>query len=233
MQYNYTMRTKCAVCGNRGIPRKEVNLTVCQSCGYTWQTELVNIFEYDSDYITRAYSNAPVIEMSWLRLGLLITTLGKTDGTILDIGYGDGSFARAAQTSGFTVYGYDVNPTEYGISRIHSLKHAFDNKLDCVTLFDSYEHMLNIEDIFSLNTEYFVLTVPYFDRFYNDGGTIEDISNWKHYKPDEHLHYFTGRSLGILFSRHGYEHVRALPLEDAIRKDVNKPNTMTYVFKEL
>lgn len=110
--------------------------------------------------------------------------------TVLDYGSGVGWF-KAWAPQGITVYSYDTG--EYPQTGIELLMY------DVTCFWDVLEHIRDfdvIEPILALSR--------------NVAGTVpikpEDIafSNWKHFKPGEHLHYWTEETLTGLFGRYGF-----------------------------
>lgn len=195
----------------------------CHSCGHLWQYRPAPI-EYGKKYL-ETYKGRPTLELSWVRLAFLY--IYKKDGRILDIGYGDGEFIRQGSRAGFTVLGYDAHMDEIGVPVVKSLEPGV---FDIVTMFDSFEHMPDLNEPFKVAPSLFVVTVPWLP----EGVMDENIRTWRHYKPNEHLHYFTEKSLRAVFSRHGYGMETREPIEDLIRKNPQaSPNTMTFVFRRI
>lgn len=198
-------------------------LLKCQNCGHLWQ-ENPSPFEYGKEYVN-GYAGRPTLELSWVRLAFL--WIYKKDGRVLDIGYGDGEFIRQASRAGFFTMGYDAHADDIGVPVVKELKPGV---FDIVTMFDSFEHMADLDEPFKAAPSMFVVTVPWLP----EGVTDETIRQWRHYKPNEHLHYFTEKSLRAVFSRHGYGMETREPIEDIIRKNPqSSPNTMTFIFKRV
>ena len=108
--------------------------------------------------------------------------------------------------------GYDINP--------HAMRH--DKSLiqfgyDAVTAFDVVEHMANPHTFASsLNTRYLIVLVP-------DATALKgDFSGWKHYRPDEHQHYFTQESLTRFMERSGFK-VREMNRDEGKLRDPKHP----------
>lgn len=195
----------------------------CQNCGHLWQ-ETVEPMKYGAEYVA-GYAGRPTVELSWVRLAFL--WLYKKSGRILDIGYGDGEFIRQASRAGFFTMGYDAHGDDIGVPVVKELQLGV---FDIVTMFDSFEHMADLNEPFKAAPSMFVVTVPWLP----EGVTDESIKSWRHYKPNEHLHYFTEKSLRAVFSRHGYGMETRLNIEDIIRKNPqSSPNTMTFIFRKV
>ena len=199
--------------------RAAVNLLECLECGHLWQHER-KPFEYGAAYL-EGYETKPTEAMAYLRLGYIGGFIQS--GRLLDVGYGDGAFVNAAKRAGFEAFGFDIAPGPVNVPTVPTLSGVWR----AVTCFDSLEHFPNPADVFTVRPELFFVTIPHLP----EGSTDETLKAWRHYKPDEHLHYFSRNSLRRLFFRFGYMLGEYAPVEDLIRKGPTNPNTMTYVFE--
>lgn len=129
---------------------------------------VINKIEYNYEYSNK-YNNygEKCNYLSFMRLGVLIGALNKTPTTILDVGFGNGSFLKAANTIIEKCYGYDISdyPAPENIVRVTSL---YDKHYDVICFFDSLEHFDDIYIINKLNCDYiyiYIITmVPFFFR---------------------------------------------------------------------
>ena len=101
-----------------------------------------NPFVYDPEYIEvyNKYGDAR-IKMAWMRMGYITGVIGNPS-TLIDVGYGNGDFLRAARE--FTeCYGHDINdyPIPEGCRFMDDWKN-FDG--DVMTFFDVLEHQIAI-----------------------------------------------------------------------------------------
>ncbi|MBW2030756.1 MAG: hypothetical protein JRJ31_16965 [Deltaproteobacteria bacterium] len=159
---------------------------------------------YDIEYyekMLREYSST-AHEISRIRWEWILDHCGKVK-TVLDYGSGVGWF-RAWRPKGVDVYSYDIGPyPQTGIPLM---------MFDVLCFWDVLEHIPNfdhIQPVISL-AKNIAVTVPLFT-----GG---DITKWKHFKPKEHLHYFTKETLTSLFP--GFKHVYMAWPECPPREDV-------------
>lgn len=215
------MSLNCPCCGESEQVTEwpDVGLMRCGKCLHLWQKN-IQPFQYGAEYV-KGYAGRPTFELSWVRLGYLY--LFRQHGTILDIGYGDGEFIRQASKAGYCAIGYDTHGDDVGVPVIKELSQGFD----IVTMFDSFEHLPDLTLPFKVKPKLFVVTVPYFKEWWGP----DEVKASRHYKPNEHLHYFSPRSIETIFNAHGYFIASRAPVEDIIRKNENaKPNTMTYIF---
>lgn len=191
----------------------------------------INKIKYDFEYSNK-YNNYGEKSnyLSFLRLGVLMGTIGKIPDNILDVGYGNGSFLNTCSNIIPNCYGYDVSnyPLENNIIRVNSL---FDKYYDVICFFDSLEHFDDINFINKLNCEYVFISVPWC-HFINEKWFL----NWYHLRPDEHLWHFNDISLTNFFTENGYEKIYIGNFEDTIRKNnlINpNANILSAIFKKI
>lgn len=214
-------RKKCLCCNKKMILWQNANVWHCKTCGYK-QQDKIKKFNYDKKYIKNGYGNNPTLEMSYIRLCFIYQYL-KT-GRILDIGYGDGEFIRQSIDRGYDAYGFDVHTEKFNVPTINYLA----GNWDIVTMFDSFEHMHDINEPIKLRPRYFFITVPHVQ----ENMAENEFMAWRHYKPDEHLHYFTPVALKKFFAKNQYKCIENTNIEDIIRKSRKyNINTMTFVFR--
>ena len=214
---------RCICCGSADILYlSAANLRRCGFCGYMGQVK-IEPFDYGAEYVAKGYAAAPVLEMSWLRLSILHPFVKK--GRVLDFGYGDGEFVRQANRAGYEAYGFDTHNDNLNCPTVGDCS----GKWDAVTMFDSIEHVADLKTAFDrLDSDVFVITTPH----PGDNPPEGEILSWRHYKPNEHLHYFTPAALSWFFRSRGYRLMHFDNTEDMIRKNPGKdPNVVTYVFR--
>jgi len=126
--------------------------------------------------------------------------------TVLDYGSGVGWF-RAFRPKDKRVDTYDIGEyPQTGINR---------KRYDLICLWDVLEHIPNFNSIGSLlsNARFVAITVPIKPK----GVKLE---TWKHFKPGEHLHYFTLKTLDLFFKKYGYHRIKYGNPECPPRQDV-------------
>lgn len=141
-----------------------------------------------------------------------------TDLDILDIGIGGGAFVEAADC-----YGYDVN--EKAVSWLLSCKRfrtPYSSGVDVATFWDSLEHIRNIDGLL-LNIKKFVfISIPIFD-------SVEHVLKSKHYKPGEHLWYYSHDGLINFMASQGFELLECNKMES----DLGREGINSYAFKRV
>lgn len=167
--------------------------------------------KYDLDYyenLLRQYSKTAreICEIRWTWVESIHPR------TVLDYGCGVGWF-RAYRPQGVEVDSYDIGPfPQTGIS----LK-----VYDLVCLYDVLEHIEDfsiLEPVLRL-ANHVVTSLPI-----KNG----DLAEWRHFKPGEHLHYFTHETLEALFRRYGFELVKQGSPECPPRRDIE-----SFLFKRI
>lgn len=186
---------------------------------------------YDEKYVKERYDTygEKVRQMSFLRLGYLLGAINKIPKSILDVGYGNGDFLKTCVSIIPECFGNDV--TGYPLpDNIKFVEDIFENYYEVISFFDVLEHFENINIIQHLKCDYIIISVPW---CYNHENT-EWFLNWKHLRPNEHLHHFNEKSLIKFFEHNSFQCVCYSNVEDAIRKDPNnEKNILTAVFKKI
>lgn len=165
---------------------------------------------------------------SYLRLGYIVGSIGRTPQSILDVGYGTGAFLKVCESEVKERYGHDISGWKVpeGCSFVEDI---LESEYDVITFFDSLEHMNDIEFVKDLKCNYVCISLPWCHYF-----SDEWFENWKHRKPDEHLWHFNEQSLQTFMTRMRYETINICNLEDITRKN-NQPyeNILTGIFRKL
>ena len=187
-----------------------------------------NPYTYNKEYVTHYNEyNDLTRKMGFLRIGYLTGAIGPVN-SILDVGYGNGAFLEAASTLAKTVGGYDVFDNPCLPDGCTTVTDITSDTWDVITFFDSLEHFESLDFIKDLKCNYIVISAPW--CHYPDDDTW--FTNWKHRKPDEHLHHFNDLSLEALMNYYGYSKVCSSNIEDAIRTPTEStPNILTAIFK--
>lgn len=138
----------------------------------------------------------------------------------MDWGCGTGSFLRH-QGNGYNTFGYDVN--KYSPYKDKTIV-AFG--YDAVTVWDVLEHMDNpYRFAADLNTKFLFVLTP-------DATSLKgNFKGWKHYRPDEHQHYFTKESATRLMERSGYK-VREMNHDEGKLRDPKRPEWLLTIVGE-
>jgi hypothetical protein len=193
-----TRHLHCPVCEELCTRHTDDNLSVCTACSHIFQTDLAVTIRYDARY-AHQYDSLPVREMSDVRWDFIQSHLALPAGRrILDVGYGNGAFLKRAREAGMCIHGIDVHSEDFGIPNVD-----FDTKLefDLACFFDSIEHFPVFDPIFKLKAKVAIVSIPN-----TPVSLLASPKTWRHFKPGEHLHYFSRTSLDKLMLRWGFTH---------------------------
>jgi hypothetical protein len=122
---------------------------------------------------------------------------------VLDYGAGAGAFfAYPFVPPGLKLMGLDINPySPYHLPAGSTVIRDMFQEAQVLTMFDVIEHIRSPRDIIAeVEPEVLVVLTP-------NVGAVDDpgkIAEWKHYKPGEHLHYYSVPSLSALFEKLGF-----------------------------
>jgi hypothetical protein len=144
------------------------------------------------------------------------------ESSVLDIGAGCGTFVKAARSWGYDAKGFDVIPKT--VETLRGLNaFAEDPKgFDAVTFWDSLEHIedpgavLDRIDLCAI----VLVAIPIFK-------SLADVRGSKHYKPGEHLFYWTEWGFVLWMKRHGFDLVEVSTHET----DAGRESIAAYAFR--
>ncbi len=191
----------CPICGAGSALHTTDGLSECSNCRHIFQTDLKVTASYDADY-AHQYDHRPVKEMSELRWDFIQSHLKLPPGSrVLDVGYGNGAFLKHARSANMDIYGIDLHSEDFGIPVV-----TLETKLhfDLICFFDSLEHFPNLRPILNLRAENVIVSIPDTPSW-----LLSNPHAWRHYKPGEHLHYFSRRSLDNFMFGWGFAVKRA------------------------
>ena len=193
----YPVKVSCPICNGICYDATVDKLTVCLTCKHIFQPDLAVTVAYDADY-AHQYDNRPVKAMSDLRWDFIQSVLRLPMGSrILDVGYGNGAFLKRARDAGMEIYGIDLHSEDFGIPVVN-----FGTKLtfDLICFFDSLEHFPDFNDILKLSAHSVIVSIPDAPDF-----LLQTPRSWRHFKPGEHLHYFSRASLDTFMRDWGFD----------------------------
>lgn len=189
---------------------------------------------YDKTYLSYYEAKSDrTIKLGYQRMGWILGLLRHIPESVLEIGYGTGSFVEAAQITGVKrCAGCDIAdyPLPPGVDFL-DWQHALDPHWDLVAMFDVLEHVPDLGFLSRLKTNYLALAVPYC-RWAELGDTW--FQDWRMLLPNEHLHHFDPKSLVALLAHYGFEAVTLNAFEDGIRLRPGEtgPNILSGLFKK-
>jgi len=183
-------------------------------------------FAYDLDYKQKQSTNN---EMSYLRFGWLCSFFTYDEiksFDVVDIGSGNGVFVDCCRgkfrsISPFDLAGESITEEE-----------LYDKIWDIIVMSDVLEHFDEPADLFRLKWRYAMISFPETPKV----ESFEELSKWRHFKPNEHLNYFTSESFRKWLDDSNEEVFDILGesnFEDfiRIRWDENRPNITTFMIR--
>lgn len=134
--------------------------------------------------------------------------------TVLDYGCGVGWFAAFKPYWAKIVDTYDIMPTpQSGITR---------EKYTLLTLWDVLEHIPDFTELGPVlkKVDFVAFSIPI-------KPSNTPWETWKHFKPGEHLHYYTSELLVALFNKYDFTLLIEADTENDIRYDIK-----SFIFKK-
>ena len=179
------------------------DLTICPYNGVAYQHTLDDLVEYGDDYFARyeEYEGSEIADRLNAFRRWFSGSLGPGK-AVLDVGVGSLEFLRSIEWR--KRYGADVNPKALQTLQELGWLVDLDNEpipvdVGCATLWDVFEHLPEPSAFLAKIPSGVVVCVslPIFDD-------LSRIRESKHYKPGEHLTYWTSQGIRSFFARHGF-----------------------------
>lgn len=152
--------------------------------------------EYGEEYFEHYAEIAPTLmgqRINEARAAMVNEFYG--DGPVVDVGIGAGAFIAARPNT----WGYDVNRIgQRWLERRNLWRDPYEEPVPAITLWDVLEHLPNPAALLDNVTEWVFTSLPIFRD-------VEHILGSKHYKPGEHLWYWTRLGLCDWMTEHGFE----------------------------
>lgn len=173
-------------------------------------------FIYDQNY-AGIYDSPEYVRgseiLQAMRYGFICSAHGWPINSICDCGYGNGAFMRYVKQQVPFVYGFDV--TGVKVEGCYILPELV--KADVVTFWDCIEHIPDLSFIKDLPHTTIAVSLPYC-HFMTEGKEWFE-NEYRHLKPDEHVHHFNEFSLSLLMNSFGWATVATSQHEDIIRQN--------------
>ena len=178
------------------------DLVLCEHRGIAYQADMrAKRVRYDAAYFDKvhAYEGTAIARaVNAGRIALMDRYLADS-AQVLDYGAGTGDFVRTARRSGFLMKGFEVLPQAATWLKKEDL-FAWDvNTFDAVTLWDVIEHLQDPEIVLRAVRKgaHLFASVPVFDD-------LKAIRASKHYRPGEHLYYWTAQGFIDWMALYGF-----------------------------
>ena len=179
----------------------DADLMLCQSHGIAYQRTPDRV-QYGDGYWQKvsAYENTDIArKVNAGRCALLMRHLPK-EASVLDIGAGTGAFVREARAWGFAAKGCDAIPAANDRLRDAGLYADNPAGFDAVTCWDVIEHLEEPAAILRnvRHGSYLFASIPVFED-------LTRIRESRHYRPSEHLYYFSAPGFVRWMALYGYQ----------------------------
>ena len=191
---------------------------------------------YDREYLSYYEEKSDrTIKLGYQRLGWLLGLMNRIPDSVLEIGYGTGTFVEAAQITGVQkCVGCDIThfPLPDGVDFM-DLETAIQHEWDVVAMFDVLEHIPDLSFLAKLKTSYLAIAVPYC-RYRELGNDDQWLKNWRMLLPNEHLHHFDRESLTQFLEHCHFDCLDLNTFEDGIRLRAGEtgPNVLSGFFQK-
>jgi hypothetical protein len=137
---------------------------------------------------------------------------------VVDIGIGSGGFIEAVKKN---AKGYDVNPLAIRWLLDRGLWHdPYFTDPENATCWDSLEHMKRPEALVRRVQRFLFISIPIFD---DEAHALRS----KHFRPDEHFHYFTEAGLLLWLEKEGF----SCREKNRMETELGREDIGTFVFE--
>lgn len=178
----------------------------CYGKGVVYQANMEKIIPYDDQYYesyAKLEDSKIAMDLNRERTQLVDRNVGE-DGLILDIGIGSGAFIKHRNNGrGRVTFGTDINDKAIGwlkAQRLYVYRRNWD-MFKGYCFWDSLEHMPDASEYFDrINPgKYVFISMPIY------GEDLDRVPQSKHFKPGEHLYYFSDKGLKDWMAYHGFD----------------------------
>ncbi len=177
------------------------DLALCEPEGIAYQVARDFRVAYDSEYFAKvsAYEGGEVAERVNAGRVEFLARFVKPGASVLDYGAGSGAFLRAAIAAGFDGRGFDVMRQTRDWLEARGLYADNPAGFDAVTAWDVLEHLENPGALVSRLKPgaYLFASIPVFHD-------LRKIRASRHYRPGEHLTYWTRAGFLRWARAHGF-----------------------------
>ena len=176
--------------------------------GIVYQKDMTQLIEYSTNYF-KNYQSLKNSEIANKINEVRKTMTQQYCSCLIDIGIGSGEFI---EKSDIQVYGYDIN--KHGIEWLKTRNiyinpfQGIPSEIDGWTFWDVIEHLPEPQELLDLVplNHYLFTSIPIFEN-------ISKVKTSKHFKPNEHLYYFTRQGFITFMTDSGFKLIEENDLE--------------------
>lgn len=162
----------------------DVDLMLCPDHGVAYQRDRTNRVEYDAAYFDKCagYEDQEIARKINAGRIELVTKFAGRSCDVLDVGIGSGEFIKLRPYT----WGFDVNPKAAQWLKERDLWSDQVGLFSAFTFWDVIEHIDEPVAYFQhmMDWSFLFVCLPIF-------GNLDQIRKSRHYRPGEHLYYFT------------------------------------------
>lgn len=176
---------------------------------------------YDGAYWDkyRAMDRTPVGDkLTAARMALVQRYYKGSSLNLIDIGIGGGRFVEDMDCCG-----YDINPDAMlWLEARGRLVNPWHQSVEAVTFWDSLEHIHDPRPLLANVRSWVFVSLPIFENYAH-------IKRSKHFRPDEHVWYFSQKGLTRFMGEAGFE----LVLSNSMEQSAGREDIGTFVFRRI
>lgn len=178
------------------IAEEDGDLMLCREHGLAYQKDRNHVIEYGVDYFDKcmSYEGQEIAnKLNAGRVALVNRYVGQNK--VVDIGIGSGEFIKSRDNT----HGLDVNPVAVAWLRSNGLWAGNFQAYSGYAMWDVIEHIPSPEVYLGgiQLHRYLFVSIPVFED-------LDRIRESRHYRPGEHLQYFTRRGFIEWMGMHGF-----------------------------
>ena len=178
-----------------GFPAEYDDDLMLTLCGVAYQKDMTPTADYGAEYFDKCagYEGSAIGEaINAARIALVARHYA---GRVCDVGVGSGAFVAARPDT----VGFDINPRAVEWLRDRGLLAAHPGGFAAYTFWDVIEHLETPADYLGLVPlhGYVFISLPIFDD-------LRGVRSSRHYRPGEHLYYFTHEGFVFWMGLHGF-----------------------------
>lgn len=196
------------------------DLVLCDSHGIAYQKDLIVTAQYDESYFDKCagYEDGEIARhLNRGRIALVARHAGQHS-AVCDIGVGSCDFVKHRENT----FGVDVNPAARRWLQEHGLWAYSFTQFAAYTFWDVIEHVpepqLYLDNIAVGACAFF--SIPAFDA-------LNKIRDSRHYRPGEHLYYWTVPGFKRWMERYGFHLLEMSTFES----DAGRDSIVSFAFR--